>query len=107
MLKIEWGAESNGKLPHLFIPGKTAALVPEFMVKLQPCFLSLRWNCSPGSCTCGEGPALGQKTSMTIIQKKNVCALRLHGQSVNFYGDRNHFEIKFCLFTHNYYINTL
>ena len=30
MLKREWGAESNGKLPHLFIPGKTAALVPEF-----------------------------------------------------------------------------
>ena len=28
--KGEWGAESNGKLPNLFIPGKTAALVPEF-----------------------------------------------------------------------------
>ena len=24
MLKREWGAESNGKLPHLFIPSKTA-----------------------------------------------------------------------------------
>ena len=24
MLKREWGAESNGKLPHQFIPGKTA-----------------------------------------------------------------------------------
>ena len=23
MLKREWGAESNGKLPHLFIPSKT------------------------------------------------------------------------------------
>ena len=33
MLKREWGAESNGKLPHLFIPGKTAALVPEFAVE--------------------------------------------------------------------------
>ena len=30
MLKREWGAESNGKLPQLFIPSKTAALVPEF-----------------------------------------------------------------------------
>ena len=30
MLKREWGAESNGKLPHLFIPNKTAALFPEF-----------------------------------------------------------------------------
>ena len=26
------GAESNGKLPHLFIPGKIATLVPEFTV---------------------------------------------------------------------------
>ena len=33
MLKREWGAESNGKLPHLFIPSKTAALVPEFAVE--------------------------------------------------------------------------
>ena len=24
MLKREWGAKSNGKLPHLFIPSKTA-----------------------------------------------------------------------------------
>ena len=30
MLKREWGAESNGKLPHLIIPGKSAALDPEF-----------------------------------------------------------------------------
>ena len=32
-IKREWGAESNGKLPHLFIPPKTAALVPAFAVK--------------------------------------------------------------------------
>ena len=53
MLKREWGAESNGTLPHLFIPSKTAtqvlefamedlplgritALVPEFVVKDLP-----------------------------------------------------------------------
>ena len=30
------GAESNGKLPHLFIPSKTAALVPEFAVEDLP-----------------------------------------------------------------------
>ena len=53
MLKRNWGAESNGKLPHLFIPSKiatlvsgfavedlpldkTAALVPEFAVKDLP-----------------------------------------------------------------------
>ena len=48
MLKRECGAESTGKLPHLFIPGKTAALVPEFAVEdlpsaeLQLRFLSLQ-----------------------------------------------------------------
>ena len=33
MLKREWGLESNGKLPHLFFPSKTASLVPEFAVE--------------------------------------------------------------------------
>ena len=33
MLKREWGVESNGKLPHLSIPGKTATLVPMFAVE--------------------------------------------------------------------------
>ena len=48
MLKREWGVENNGKLPHLFISGKTAALVPEFIVEdlpsaeLQPWFLRLQ-----------------------------------------------------------------
>ena len=36
MLKREWGAERNGKLPQLFIPGKNAALVPEFAVEDLP-----------------------------------------------------------------------
>ena len=35
-LKREWGAESNGKLPHLFVPSKTAGLVPEFAVEDLP-----------------------------------------------------------------------
>ena len=53
MLKRAWGAES--------------------LVKLQPCFLSLRWktchqqNCNLGSCTCSEGPALGQNTLMMMM----------------------------------------
>ena len=48
MLKREWGAESNRKLLHLLISGKTAALVPEFAVEdlpsveLQPRFLRLQ-----------------------------------------------------------------
>ena len=48
MLKREWGVESKGKLPDLFIPSKTAALVPEFAVEdlpsaeLQPRFLRLQ-----------------------------------------------------------------
>ena len=36
MLKREWGAESNGKLPHLSIPSKTTAWVPEFPVEDLP-----------------------------------------------------------------------
>ena len=36
MLKREWGAESNGKLPHLFITSKTETLVPEFTVEDLP-----------------------------------------------------------------------
>ena len=38
------------------------------LVKVQPWFLSLqcktciRQNCSLGSCTCNQGPALGQNT---------------------------------------------
>ena len=36
MLKREWGAESNGKLPHLFVSSKTAALVPAFAMEVLP-----------------------------------------------------------------------
>ena len=36
ILKREWGAESNGKLPNLFMPSKDATLVPAFAVKDLP-----------------------------------------------------------------------
>ena len=36
MLRREWTAESNGKLPHLFIPSKTATWVPEFAMEYLP-----------------------------------------------------------------------
>ena len=36
MLKREWGEESNGKLPLLSIPSKTAAWVSEFAVEDLP-----------------------------------------------------------------------
>ena len=36
MLKREWGSESNGKLPHLSIPSKTATWVSEFTVENLP-----------------------------------------------------------------------
>ena len=35
-LKREWCEESKGKLPQLFIPSKTATLVPEFAVEDLP-----------------------------------------------------------------------
>ena len=36
MLKREWGAESDGKLPNQFIPTKTVTLIPEFAVEDLP-----------------------------------------------------------------------
>ena len=36
MLKRERSVKSNGKLSHLFIPSKTATLVPELAVKDLP-----------------------------------------------------------------------
>ena len=36
MLQREWRAERNGNLPHLFIPSKTAAFVPDFGVEDLP-----------------------------------------------------------------------
>ena len=36
ILKRKWGAESSGKLPHLFIPSKTATLVPVYAVEDLP-----------------------------------------------------------------------
>ena len=36
MLKREYGAGSNEKLPHLIVPSKTATLVPEFAVEDLP-----------------------------------------------------------------------
>ena len=50
----EWSAESHGKLLHLFIPGKTAALVHEFAVEDLP-----RQNSSLGS-------GLGQNNDIYI-----------------------------------------
>ena len=53
MLKREWGVENNEKLPTYSIPGKTAALVPEFAVEdlplaeLLPRFLHLQWRTCP------------------------------------------------------------
>ena len=53
VLKWEWGAESNGKLPHLFISSKTQ---PRFLslqwktclwAELQPWCLSLQWRTCP------------------------------------------------------------
>ena len=53
MLKREWGAVCNGKLPHLFISSKTATLFLSLRWKifplkeLQPCFLSLQRKTCP------------------------------------------------------------
>ena len=61
MLKREWGAESNGKLTHLFIPSKTAARVPEFALE------------DLGSCFPSERPTLGQNTLMMMMMMIIFC----------------------------------
>ena len=43
MLEREWGAENNGKLPHLFIPSETATLAPEFVVEDLPMRRTAAW----------------------------------------------------------------
>ena len=43
MLEREWSAEISGKLPHLFVPSKTATLVPAFAVKDLPLGRTLWW----------------------------------------------------------------
>ena len=63
--KREWSAKSNGKLPHLFIPGNTATLVPEFAAK-RPAFGP---NCDLGSCVCSERYALGQNTLLMMMMR--------------------------------------
>ena len=61
MLKREWDAESNGKLPHLFIPSKTAILVPEFAVEDLP--LGRTAAMVPEFAV----PSLGQNTLMVMM----------------------------------------
>ena len=62
MLKREQGAESNGKLPHLFIPSK---MLPWFQVCGGiPAFGQ---NCNLGSFICSERCALGQNTLMMMM----------------------------------------
>ena len=43
MLKREWGTESKGKLPQIFIPSKTATLVAEFAVEDLPLGRTAAW----------------------------------------------------------------
>ena len=70
MLKREWGAESNGKLPHLFIPDKTAAFVPEFAEEDQPSA-----ELQPLCLSCSEGPAFGQNTDDDIYNMNDTNAI--------------------------------
>ena len=59
----EWGAESNGKLPHLFIPSKTATWFPEFAVKDLPLGRTRMIYIYVGP---GSSPGPGQNFSLSI-----------------------------------------
>ena len=53
VLRREWGAEINEKLPHLYIPSKTATWFLSLLrktclwIELQPRSLSLQWKIYP------------------------------------------------------------
>ena len=64
MLKREWSAESNGKLPHLFIPSKTVTMIPEFAVD-DP--LLGRTVVLVPEFVMKERPAVGQNTLIMIV----------------------------------------
>ena len=59
MLKREWGAETNGKLPHIFTLVKLS--LGSWVCSGSPAFGQ---NYNFGSCVCNERPALGQITLM-------------------------------------------
>ena len=63
ILKREWGAESNGKLPHLFIHSKTAILVFQFAEEDLP----LGRTAALVHEFCSERPAFGQNTLIIMI----------------------------------------
>ena len=66
MLMRKWGAESNGKLPYLFFPSKTAIL-GSWVYDGRSAYGQ---NCSLGAWVCSERPALGQNTLMMMINGK-------------------------------------
>ena len=95
MLKREWGAESNEKLRHLFIPSKSELWFLSLQWKDQPldrtanlgsCVCSERpafgQNCNLGSCVCSERPALRQGTLLMMIlleiEEPKLIAYKIH-----------------------------
>ena len=63
MLKREWGAESNWKITHLFIPSKTATLVDEFAMEDLP----MGRTAALVPELCSERPALGQNPLIMMM----------------------------------------
>ena len=106
MLMGEWGSESNGKLPHLFVPGKTAGLVPEFAVEdltsaeLQPWFLRLQCRLCPwkelsdDDVDDDESPSLENHQvfellwSKTTLERSNGSYTRTAGHKLVFHCTR-------------------
>ena len=77
ILKRDWGAESYGKLQHLFIPSKTVTFVPDFAVE------DLKLS-RTAALVCSERPALGQNTLlmmlMTCIIIKNITLTKMENK---------------------------
>ena len=78
MLKKDWGAESNGKLPYLSIPSKTATLIAEFAVEdlpleeLELWFLSIQWKTCPWTEHFDDDEGLKLKETPEKISTKKL-----------------------------------
>ena len=69
MLKREWDAESNGKLPHLIIPSKTPTLVPKSVVEDLP----LARTAALVSEFVAKDLPLGRSLMMNVMKSEFCC----------------------------------
>ena len=83
--------ESKGKVPHLFIPSKTAAWIPEFAVEDLLLGRTAAFVPALGS----EGLALGQNTLMMMMMMMMMMMIGIHKKFMLKYKN----EVSYLTFT--------